>query len=190
MHLRLGGKVGEGLTESDIYMDILRDQEVKKKSKKVKKLKKEKKKKSKRRKSRDSEDEDAASDNKAADLDSDEELFRFFEEQPETKKSKRRSGEKERQVSGSGDGEANKPVRKRFVRAKFDSDDLDLESENIASRDSEEVSSGKKKLKGKRRTSNEVSREKQLLADLSTSSLETLLSRARSTKKAQICSRK
>ena len=63
-------------------------------------------------------------------------------------------------------------------------------SENIASRDSEEVSSGKKKLKGKRRTSNEVSREKQLLADLSTSSLETLLSRARSTKKAQICSRK
>merc|ERR1712241_1283693 len=103
------------------------------------------------------------------------------------KKSKRRSGEKERQVSGSGDGDANKPVRKRFVRAKFDSDDLDLESENIASRDSEEVSSGKKKLKGKRRTSNEGSLDEQLLADLSTSSLETLLSRARSTKKAQIC---
>ena len=156
----------------------------------MKKLKKEKKKKSKRRKSRESDDEDAVSDSKAVDLDSDEELFRFFEEQPETKKSKRRSGEKERQVSGSGDGEANKPVRKRFVRAKFDSDDLDLESENIASRDSEEASSGKKKLKVKRRTSNEVSREKQLLADLSTSSLETLLSRARSTKKAQICSRK
>merc|ERR1712241_257263 len=73
------------------------------------------------------------------------------------KKSKRRSGEKERRVSGSGDGDANKPVRKRFVRAKFDLDDLDLESENVASRDSEEVSSGKKKLKGKRRTSNEGS---------------------------------
>merc|ERR1712025_138579 len=54
MHLRLGGKVGEELQESDIYMDILRKQEAKKKlekeARKAKKEKTEKKKKKKKKK--------------------------------------------------------------------------------------------------------------------------------------------
>merc|ERR1711936_671653 len=80
LHLRLGGKVGEELQESDLYMDILRQQEVKKKkdAKKAKKSKKEKKekKKSKKKKGKDSEsDEENLSDKHASDVDSGEELY-------------------------------------------------------------------------------------------------------------------
>lgn len=161
LHLRLGGKVGEELQESDIYMDILRKQEAKKKmEKEAKKAKKEKrkekkekkeKKKSKKKKGRDSEsDEENLSDKHASDVDSGEELFRFFEEDQDSKKSKRRSGSprRERQVSG-----------KRFVRAKFADDDLDLELESLESRGRHGSGEGKKKIKDKlkRRTSNEGS---------------------------------
>ena len=155
MHLRLGGKVGEELQESDLYMDILRQQEVKKKkeAKKAKKAKKEKKekKKSKKKKGKDSEsDEENLSDKHASDVDSGEELYRFFEDEKETKKAKRRSGSprRERQVSG-----------KRFVRAKFADDDLDLELESLEARGRQGGGEGKKKMKDKlkRRTSNEVS---------------------------------
>ena len=159
--MRLGGKVGEELQESDIYMDILRKQEAKKKlekearkakkdKKKEKKEKKEKKK-SKKKKGKESEsDEENLSDKHASDVDSGEELFRFFEEDQDSKKTKRRSGSprRERQVSG-----------KRFVRAKFADDDLDLELESLESRGRHGSGEGKKKNKDKlkRRTSNEVS---------------------------------
>ena len=147
------------MQESDIYMDILRKQEAKKKlEKEARKAKKEKrrekkekkeKKKSKKKKAKDSEsDEENLSDKHASDVDSGEELFRFFEEEPDTKKAKRRSGSprRERQVSG-----------KRFVRAKFE-DDLDLELESLESRGRHGSGEGKKKIKDKlkRRTSNEV----------------------------------
>merc|ERR1712045_40301 len=92
--------------------------------------------------------EENLSDKHASDVDSGEELFRFFEE-PDTKKAKRRSGSprRERQVSG-----------KRFVRAKFE-DDLDLELESLESRGRHGSGEGKKKIKDKlkRRTSNEGS---------------------------------
>ena len=143
-------------------MDILRKQEAKKKmEKEAKKAKKEKrkekkekkeKKKSKKKKGRDSEsddDEENLSDKHASDVDSGEELFRFFEEDQDSKKTKRRSGSprRERQVSG-----------KRFVRAKFADDDLDLELESLESRGRHGSGEGKKKIKDKlkRRTSNEV----------------------------------
>ena len=161
LHLRLGGKIGEELPESDIYMDILRKQEAKKKlekeakkakkeKRKEKKEKKEKKKSKKKGKGKDSEsDEENLSDKHASDVDSGEELFRFFEEEQDTKKAKRRSGSprRERQVSG-----------KRFVRAKFADDDLDLELESLESRGRHGGGEGKKKIKDKlkRRTSNEV----------------------------------
>lgn len=167
LHLRLGGKVGEELQESDIYMDILRKQEAKKKmEKEAKKAKKEKrkekkekkeKKKSKKKKGRDSEsDEENLSDKHASDVDSGEELFRFFEEDQDSKKTKRRSGSprRERQVSG-----------KRFVRAKFADDELDLELESLESRGRHGSGEGKKKNKDKlkRRTSNEGSLDEESL---------------------------
>ena len=144
--MRLGGKVGAGGDE-DIYMNILREQEIKKKNKKLKKEKKKKKdKKSKRKHVESDDDEDHDSDNNKED--SDEELYRFFEDQPESKKEKRKSGDKVRQSSGE-------KVKKRFVRAKFD-DDLDLmDDEKLLSFDLET----KKKDKMKRRTSNEVIKE-------------------------------
>lgn len=137
--MRLGAKVGE-LAESDIYMDILREQEAKKKEakrlKKEKKRDKKEKKKSKKKKDRD--ESDVESDRNVGGEDSDEELFRFFEDEPEAKKAKRRSGEKERKSSG------DQPVKKRFVREKFAEDDM------------EELHADRKKLKDKRRISNEV----------------------------------
>merc|ERR1711973_960256 len=92
LHLRLGGKVESEDADKDIYMDILRDQEAKKKAKKLKKEKK----KEKKRKDVDS---DVSDKEPEQDIDSDEELFRFFEE-PEPKTQKRRSKEIERQLSG------------------------------------------------------------------------------------------
>ena len=146
------------MQESDIYMDILRKQEAKKKmekeakkAKRKEKKEKKEKKKSKKKKERDSEsDEENLSDKHASDVDSGEELFRFFEEDQDSKKTKRRSGSprRERQVSG-----------KRFVRAKFADDELDLELESLESRGRHGSGEGKKKNKDKlkRRTSNEVS---------------------------------
>ena len=139
--MRLGGKV-DGLSESEIYMEMIKDKKLSKKLKKEKKaLKKEKKaKKSKKQKGKDSDSERREEDP----LDSDEELYRFFEEEPaaptitakETRKSSgRRSGE--RRSSGE------KPAT-RIVRAKGHSD---LESE--------ELDIGKR-LRVKRRSSNEV----------------------------------
>merc|ERR1712098_808547 len=93
LHLRLGGKVESEDADKDIYMDILRNQEAKKKTKKLKKEKKEKKK-SKKRKEVDS---DVSDKEPEKDIDSDEELFRFFEE-PEPKAQKRRSKDLERQL--------------------------------------------------------------------------------------------
>ena len=141
--MRLGGKV-DGLSESEIYMEMIKDKKLSKKLKKEKKaLKKEKKaKKSKKQKGKDSDSERREEDP----LDSDEELYRFFEEEPaaptitakETRKtSGRRSGD--RRSSGE------KPAT-RIVRAKGHSD-LDLESE--------ELDIGKR-LRSKRRSSNEV----------------------------------
>ena len=138
--MRLGGKV-DGFSESEIYMEMFKDKKLSKKLKKEKKaLKKEKKaKKSKKKKGKDSDSERREEDP----LDSDEELYRFFEEEPaappvtakETRKSSgRRSGD--RRPSGE------KPAR--IVRAKGHSD---LESE--------ELDIGKR-LKVKRRSSNEV----------------------------------
>ena len=140
--MRLGAKVGE-LAESDIYMDILREQEIKKKEakrlKKEKKRDKKEKKKAKKKKGRDSDnDSDRAP---AAGDDSDEELFRFFEDDSDSKKSKRRSGEKVRLSSGG-----DHPVKKRFVRAKFEDEEMD------------ELQMDKQRINElKRRVSNEVS---------------------------------
>ena len=137
--MRLGEKV-DGYSESEIYMEMLKDN--KKLSKKLKKekkaLRKEKKaKKSKKQKGKDSDSEKSEEEP----LDSDEELYRFFEEPApptvpkETKKSsKRRSGDR----NSSGE----KPSA-RIVRAKGHSD---LESEEDLG----------KRLKSKRRSSNEV----------------------------------
>jgi len=101
-------------------------------------------------------DEENLSDKHASDVDSGEELFRFFEEEQDTKKAKRRSGSprRERQVSG-----------KRFVRAKFADDDLDLELESLESRGRHGGGEGKKKIKDKlkRRTSNEGSLDEESL---------------------------
>merc|ERR1719422_2145626 len=144
LHMRLGGKVGAG-GDDDIYMNILREQEIKKKNKKVRRKRRRKKdKKSKKKQVESDDEEDRDSDNVKED--SDEELYRFFEDQPESKKEKRKSGDKVRQSSGE-------KVKKRFVRAKFD-DDLDLmDDEKLLSFDLET----KKKDKIKRRTSNEGS---------------------------------
>ena len=141
LHLRLGGKV-DGLSESEIYMEMVKDKKLSKKLKKEKKaLKKEKKaKKSKKQKAKESDSERSGDEP----LDSDEELYRFFEEPPapppaapkESKKSsKRRSGDR----NSSGE----KPSG-RIVRAKGHSD-----------LNSEELDIGKR-LKSKRRSSNEV----------------------------------
>ena len=140
--MRLGGKV-DGYSESEIYMEMLKeDKKLSKKLKKEKKaLRKEKKaKKSKKQKGKDSDSERSEDEP----LDSDEELYRFFEEpQPappastkEAKKfSKRRSGDR----NSSGE-----KASARIVRAKGHSE---LESE--------ELDIGKR-LKSKRRSSNEV----------------------------------
>lgn len=148
LHLRLGGKV-DGYSESDIYVEMLKVQEDKKMARKMKKekkaLKKEKKaKKSKKHKGKDSEAERSEEEP----LDSDEELYRFFEEpaappplREAKKSSKRRSGDRDRNSSGE------KPQsKKRIVRAKVQRDNLDLESE--------ELDIGKR-MKSKRRSSNE-----------------------------------
>ena len=140
--MRLGGKV-DGYSESEIYMEMLKeDKKLSKKLKKEKKaLRKEKKaKKSKKQKGKDSDSERSEDEP----LDSDEELYRFFEEpQPapptatkEAKKfSKRRSGDR----NSSGE-----KASARIVRAKghgdLESDELDIG----------------KRLKSKRRSSNEV----------------------------------
>merc|ERR1711976_110370 len=96
--------------------------------------KKEKKdKKSKKRKEVESDVEEKS------EVDSDEELYRFFEDPPESKPQKRKSKE---QVSPAD-------IKKKFVRAKFDND-LDLLDEDLDT-------DRQKKSKIKRRTSNEGS---------------------------------
>ena len=135
--MRLGGKVsGDDVAEDDdIYMDILRDQEAKKKAKKLKKEKKKEKKEKKKSKKRKEVESDVE---EKSEVDSDEELYRFFEDPPESKPQKRKSKEL---VSPTD-------IKKKFVRAKFDND-LDLLDEDL---DTER----QKKSKIKRRTSNEV----------------------------------
>ena len=136
--MRLGGKVSgdEAPEDDDIYMDILRDQEAKKKAKKLKKEKKKEKKDKKKSKKRKEVESDVE---EKSEVDSDEELYRFFEDPPESKPQKRKSKEL---VSPTD-------IKKKFVRAKFDND-LDLLDEDLGTADRP------KKSKIKRRTSNEV----------------------------------
>ena len=130
--MRLGGKVSgdEAPEDDDIYMDILRDQEAKKKAKKLKKEKKKEKKDKKKSKKRKEVESDVE---EKSEVDSDEELYRFFEDPPESKPQKRSPTD----------------IKKKFVRAKFDHD-LDLLDEDLGTADRP------KKSKLKRRTSNEV----------------------------------
>merc|ERR1719342_345150 len=146
LHLRLGGKVESEDADKDIYMDILRDQEAKKKAKKLKKEKKKEKKEKKKSKKRKDVDSDVSDKEPEHDIDSDEELFRFFEE-PEPKTQKRRSKEIERQLSGD-------LVKKKFVRAKFDSEDVEDLVEKYRE---DEQTQERRKVKSKRRISNEGS---------------------------------
>ena len=138
--MRLGGKV-DGYSESEIYMEMLKeDKKLSKKLKKEKKaLRREKKaKKNKKQKGKDSDSERSQDEP----LDSDEELYRFFEEPapaPATKEAKKSS----KRRSGDRNSSGEKPST-RIVRAKGHSD---LESE--------ELDIGKR-LKSKRRSSNEV----------------------------------
>jgi len=146
LHLRLGGKVESEDADKDIYMDILRNQEAKKKTKKLKKEKKKEKKEKKKSKKRKEVDSDVSDKEPEKDIDSDEELFRFFEE-PEPKAQKRRSKDLERQLSGD-------LVKKKFVRAKFDSEDVEDLVEKYREDDQSEE---RRKVKSKRRISNEGS---------------------------------
>merc|ERR1719318_1236791 len=120
LHLRLGAKVEQAqFSENEIYAEMLRQQEEKRHSKKLKKevremkkrekLEKKGKKKSKKVKKTSMSNDEDLSDEELKDTlkralspgaDSDEELFRFFEDQdksPEEKKRKKRSS------SGKGD---------------------------------------------------------------------------------------
>ena len=144
--MRLGGKV-DGLSESEIYMEMFKDKKLSKKLKKEKKaLKKEKKaKKSKKQKGKDSDSERREEEP----LDSDEELYRFFEEQQPAQPAPATTAKEARKSSRRRSGERNSSGEKlstRIVRAKGHSD-LDLESE--------ELDIGKR-LRSKRRSSNEV----------------------------------
>lgn len=130
MHLRLGEKIEQAqFSENEIYAEMLRQQEEKRQTKKIKREKKEKKIKKKNKKIKkllDEEEESSDVELKESvkhDLvlgaDSDEELFRFFEDQeqsPEERKkltkdsvcdkarSRRSSGDNVRQRISSGEG--------------------------------------------------------------------------------------
>merc|ERR1719397_1799390 len=113
LHMRLGGKV-EQFTENEILAEMLRQQEEKRKEKKlrreIKELKKrekhERKDKKKSKKKRTALSDDELSDRGNKDDDSDEELYRFFEDkdsspspEPKKKKKKRNSSGREGRVS-------------------------------------------------------------------------------------------
>ena len=139
--MRLGGKV-DGYSESEIYMEMVKeDKKLSKKLKKEKKaLKKEKKaKKSKKQKAKESDSERSGDEP----LDSDEELYRFFEEPAPPPAAPKESKKSSKRRSGDRNSSGEKPSG-RIVRAKGHSD-----------LNSEELDIGKR-LKSKRRSSNEV----------------------------------
>lgn len=123
LHLRLGKKVDQAqFSENEIYAEMLRQQEEKRHSKKLKKevkemkkrekLEKKGKKKSKKvKKTSMSNDEDLSDEDLKDSLkralspeaDSEEELFRFFEDQEQSSEEKKR---KKRNSSGKGDQQA------------------------------------------------------------------------------------
>jgi len=156
LHLRLGKKVDQTqFSESEIYAEMLRQQEEKRQSKKLKKefkelkkrerLEKKGKKKSKKLKKVSLSDNEDISDDEiqrstkpsnSSGADSDEELFRFFEDQEhssdEKKRRRKSSGKSDdtRSRKSSGENNSQKKISQRMKIRLGESGEGDMEGRN------------------------------------------------------------